>query len=65
MIPIATTERKLYGAFDDPTPHQETLRALIAESPGFYKVDEPEIKGRPVLRILRKPRPQPAATPTA
>lgn len=64
LIPIATTERKLYGTFGDPTSHQETLRALIAENPRFYKVDEPEIKGRPVLRILRKPRPKPAGTPT-
>jgi len=64
LIPIATTERKLYGCFDDPTPHQETLRALIARSPRFYNVDEPEIKGRPVLRMLKKPRKR-AAGPAA
>ena len=57
LIPIATTERKLYACFDDPAPHQETLRALIAETPKFYRVDEPEIRGRRVLRILRRQRP--------
>jgi SAM-dependent methyltransferase len=65
MIPIATTERKLYACFDDPTPHQETLRALIAENPAFYKVEEPEIRGRRVLRMLKKPRPKPVGDPAA
>jgi hypothetical protein len=59
LIPIATTERKLYGCFDDPTPHQQTLQALMAENPSFYKIDEPEIRGRRVLRMLKKPRPKP------
>ena len=56
LIPIATTDHKLYGCFDDPTPHQETLKALIAERPRLYRVEEPEIKGRPVLRMLPKKR---------
>lgn len=51
LIPIATTRKKLYACYDDPTPHQEVLRAMIAEDPASYDVDEPEVMGRPVLRI--------------
>jgi hypothetical protein len=51
LIPVATTRKKFYGCYDDPTPHQEALRALIAEDPDWYEFDEPEIMGRPVLRM--------------
>src|SRR5262245_18667778 len=33
LIPIATTQKKMYACYDDPTPHQATLRALVADDP--------------------------------
>jgi predicted O-methyltransferase YrrM len=57
LIPIATTRKKLYACYDDPTPHQEVLRAMIAEDPASYDVDEPEVMGRRVLRIQFAPKP--------
>jgi predicted O-methyltransferase YrrM len=55
LIPIATTRKKLYGCYDDPAPHQATLRAMIAEDPDWFDVEELEIMGWSVLR-LRLPR---------
>jgi predicted O-methyltransferase YrrM len=51
LIPIATTRKKLYGCYDDPAPHQETLRAMIAQAPEWFDVEELEIMGGPVLRM--------------
>ena len=55
LIPFATTRKKLYGCYDDPAPHQETIRAMVAEDPSWYDVEELDIMGGPVLR-LRLPR---------
>jgi predicted O-methyltransferase YrrM len=55
LIPFATTRKKLYGCYDDPAPHQETLRAMIARDPDWFDVEELDIMGRRVLR-LRLPR---------
>jgi predicted O-methyltransferase YrrM len=51
LIPIAATPKKMYACYDDPAPHQETVRAMIAEDPGFFDVDEIDIMGRPMLRM--------------
>jgi hypothetical protein len=51
LVPIATTRKKMYACYDDPAPHQETVRAMIAEDPDFYDVDEVDIRGRMVLRL--------------
>jgi len=51
LIPIATTRKKLYACYDDPAPHQATLRAMIAEDPQFFEVDEVDIRGRTMLRM--------------
>lgn len=51
LIPFATTPKKLYGCYDDPAPHQDTLRRMIAQDPARYDTDEPEVMGRPLLRI--------------
>jgi predicted O-methyltransferase YrrM len=51
LIPIATTRKKLYGCYDDPAPHQATLRAMIAEDPDWYDVEELDIMGGRVLRM--------------
>jgi hypothetical protein len=51
LIPFATTRKKLYGCYDDPAPHQETIRAMIAEDPSWYDVEELDIMGGPVLRM--------------
>jgi Methyltransferase domain len=56
LIPIATTRKKMYACYDDPTPHQETLRAMIAEDPQFFEVDEVEIRGRNMIRMSLNPK---------
>jgi predicted O-methyltransferase YrrM len=50
LIPIATTRKKMYACYDDPKPHQATLRALIAKDPGF-EVRKVNIRGRMMLSM--------------
>ena len=56
LIPIATTRKKMYACYDDPAPHQATLRAMIAEDPDFFDVDEVDIAGRMMLRMSLNPK---------
>jgi predicted O-methyltransferase YrrM len=57
LIPFAVTRKKLYGCYDDPAPHMATLRAMVAEDPGFFEVDEiDDVLGRPMLRMGPRPR---------
>jgi len=56
LIPFATTRKKLYGCYDDPLPHLETLRAMIAEDPDFYDAFEVDVMDRPVLRMMPNPQ---------
>jgi Methyltransferase domain len=51
LIPFATTRKKLYGCYDDPAPHLETLRSMVLRDPKWFDVTELEIMGRPVLRM--------------
>ncbi|WP_151082087.1 class I SAM-dependent methyltransferase [Nocardioides cynanchi] len=51
LIPFATTRKKLYACYDDPTPHQETIRAMVAQDPTWYDVEELDIMGGSVLRL--------------
>jgi len=56
LVPIATTRKKMYACYDDPAPHQETLREMIVEDPDFFDVDDVEIAGRKLIRMsLGKP----------
>ena len=61
LIPFATTRKKLYACYDDPRPHLETLRSMIAEDPDFYDAFEVDIMDRPVLRMIPS-APRKAAT---
>jgi hypothetical protein len=61
LIPVAITRKKFYGCYQDPDPHQETLRAMIAEDPDWYDFDEPEVMGRPVLRVNWSAKRRPSA----
>ncbi len=57
LVPFATTRKKLYACYDDPRPHLETLRSMIAEDPDFYDALEVDVMDRPVLRMVpRAPR---------
>jgi hypothetical protein len=51
LIPFATTRKKLYGCYDDPAPHLDTLRSMVLRDPKWFDVTELEIMGRPVLRM--------------
>ncbi|HEX4685396.1 MAG TPA: class I SAM-dependent methyltransferase [Nocardioides sp.] len=51
LIPVATTRKKMYACFDDPTPHQATLRAMVADDPDFFEMEEVEIRGRMMVRM--------------
>jgi len=56
LIPIATTRKKMYACYDDPAPHQETLRAMIAEDPDFFEVADVDIAGRTMIRMGLNPK---------
>jgi len=51
LVPIATTRKKMYACFDDPAPHQATFRAMVADDPDFFELDEVDIRGRMMLRM--------------